>query len=222
CVVVPWMSLGVRADTWSSTEEVTEAAFGDGQDAATTTTMSGYDLFVDSVKSQESEGRKMVAEGLKKILPMMVRMGHESGISSDCQMAYFKTLMGLKDLKIWALKLLDSSGKVPDGILEGSLSAWGAYNECVDVVARDVGAADDVREYFRGQYCALDVRPYLPPKPKKYNPQDMFRNLTEVLPILRTLELDTSLAYMYFLKFRIGMCVPSTCSLQDMRSLAGY
>ncbi|EEC20354.1 hypothetical protein IscW_ISCW015436 [Ixodes scapularis] len=37
-----------------------------------------------------------------------------------------------------------------------------------------------------------------------------------------TLELDTSLAYMYFLKFRIGMCVPSTCSLQDMRSLAGY
>lgn len=103
CVVVPWVSLGVRADAWSSTEEVTEAAFGDGQDEATTT-MSGYDLFVDSVKSQESEGRKMVAEGLKKILPMMVRMGHESGISSDCQMAYFKTLMGLKDLKIWALK----------------------------------------------------------------------------------------------------------------------
>lgn len=84
--------------------------------------------------------------------------------------------------------MLDSSGKVPDGILEGSLSAWGAYNECVDVVARDVGAADDVREYFRGQYCALDVRPYLPPKPKKYNPQDMFRNLTEVLPILRVSE----------------------------------
>lgn len=95
--------LGVRADTWS-TEEVTEVtALGEEQDA-TTTTLSGYELFVDSVKQQESEGRKMVAEGLKKILPMMIRMGHESGISSNCQMAYFKTLMGLKDLKIWALK----------------------------------------------------------------------------------------------------------------------
>ncbi|CAN7992617.1 unnamed protein product, partial [Ixodes pacificus] len=215
CLVVPWVSLGVRADTWSSTEEVTEAAFGDGQDAAATT-MSGYDLFVDSVKSQESEGRKMVAEGLKKILPMMVRMGHESGISSDCQMAYFKTLMGLKDLKIWALKLLDSSGKVPDGILEGSLSAWGAYNECVDVVARDVGAADDVREYFRGQYCALDVRPYLPPKPKKYNPQDMFRNLTEVLPILRkALQLRSVFqvlsAFENYLSYRANFVPVSSC-----------
>ncbi|KAL3218662.1 hypothetical protein MRX96_031471 [Rhipicephalus microplus] len=109
--------------------------------------------------------------------------------------------------------LLDSSGKIPDGVLEGTLVALGSYNECVDIVARDQGQE---HEYFRGQYCALDVKPYLPPKPKKYNPQIMFRNISE------TLELDTSLAYMYFLKFRIGICVPSTCSLEDIRSLASY
>ncbi|KAH9361402.1 hypothetical protein HPB48_003924 [Haemaphysalis longicornis] len=27
---------------------------------------------------------------------------------------------------------------------------------------------------------------------------------------------------MYFLKFRIGICVPSSCSIEDVRSLAGY
>ncbi|KAH6946856.1 hypothetical protein HPB50_015645 [Hyalomma asiaticum] len=78
--------------------------------------------------------------------------------------------------------VLDSSGKIPDGVLEGTLVALGSYNECVDLVARDEGQD---HEYFRGQYCALDVKPYLPPKPKKYNPQHMFRNISEVLPILK-------------------------------------
>ncbi|KAK8768725.1 hypothetical protein V5799_014810 [Amblyomma americanum] len=69
-----------------------------------TTTTSEYDRFVQAVREQEAEGRKMVAEALKRILPAMIRMGHESGISSDCQMAYFKNMMGIKDLKAWALK----------------------------------------------------------------------------------------------------------------------
>ncbi|XP_072144358.1 uncharacterized protein [Dermacentor andersoni] len=90
--------------------------------------------------------------------------------------------MGVKDLKAWALKMLDSSGKIPDGVLEGTLVAMGSYNECVNIVARDDGQE---REYFRGQYCALDVKPFLPPKPKKYNPQHMFRNISQVLPILK-------------------------------------
>ncbi|KAK8774063.1 hypothetical protein V5799_011404 [Amblyomma americanum] len=77
---------------------------------------------------------------------------------------------------------MDSSGKIPDGVLEGTLVALGSYNECVDIVARD---EDQEREYFRGQYCALDIKPFLPPKPKKYNPQHMFRNISEVLPILK-------------------------------------
>ncbi|KAL1423820.1 hypothetical protein MTO96_003737 [Rhipicephalus appendiculatus] len=68
------------------------------------TTTSEYDRFVHAVRTQEADGRKMMAEALKRILPVMIRMGHESGISSDCQMAYFKNMMGIKDLKAWALK----------------------------------------------------------------------------------------------------------------------
>ncbi|KAH9361401.1 hypothetical protein HPB48_003925 [Haemaphysalis longicornis] len=85
-----------------------------------------------------------------------------------------------------SLAVLDSSGKIPDGILEGSLVAMGSYNECVDIVAQDEGQEN---EYFRGQYCALDVKPFLPPKPRKYNPQHMFRNISQALPILKVSEL---------------------------------
>ncbi|KAL1423817.1 hypothetical protein MTO96_003734 [Rhipicephalus appendiculatus] len=56
----------------------------------------------------------------------------------------------------------------------------------------------------------------------KHREQSMAEARDTKRMISKTLELDTSLAYMYFLKFRIGICVPSTCSLEDVRSLASY
>lgn len=56
---------------------------------------------------------------------------------------------------------MDSSGKVPDGILGGTLTALGSYDDCLE---SKIGE-DQSEESTKGQYCAINVRPYLPPKP---------------------------------------------------------
>lgn len=106
--VVTWTfcSVGVGGNPSESFSIGTDEEQG-GDDETTTvmsTTPSDYDRFVDSVKHQETDGRKIVATCLRKVLPVMVRMGHESGISSSCQMTYFKVMMALRELKVWALK----------------------------------------------------------------------------------------------------------------------
>lgn len=64
--------------------------------------------------------------------------------------------------------MLDSSGKIlPSGILEGTLTDLGRYDECIDVNQHQEG---HTREYFgqpiRGQYCSITLEPPLPPRPR--------------------------------------------------------
>jgi len=62
--------------------------------------------------------------------------------------------------------VLDASGKLPEGILSGTLSSLGAYDECLET---KLGGPEDVGPLSRpstGQYCSIDIKPFLPPKPK--------------------------------------------------------
>lgn len=56
--------------------------------------------------------------------------------------------------------MLDSSGKPPSGILSGTLTDFGAFEECLDVsvTPADSGSLSDRKEDFRGQYCLMDIR----------------------------------------------------------------
>ena len=66
--------------------------------------------------------------------------------------------------------VLDASGKVPEGILSGTLSSLGAYDECLETKlgggSHDVsGDSSSSSRIVTGQYCSIDIKPFLPPKP---------------------------------------------------------
>lgn len=60
------------------------------------------------------------------------------------------------------LPVLDASGKVPEGILSGTLSSLGAYDECLETTLGEDASSD---RKVTGQYCSIDIKPFLPPKP---------------------------------------------------------
>ncbi|GIY47845.1 hypothetical protein CDAR_70012 [Caerostris darwini] len=119
--------------------------------------------------------------------------------------------------------VLDSSSKMIDGLLVGSLSSFGVYDECVDTVVTSNRGSSKGKVLFTGQYCAIDLTPPVPPK------KDFYK-LDEILPELRPLAKGdtviseaTKYAHLfYFLRIKLGICVPSGCSLEDINEAAKY
>ncbi|KAL1427915.1 hypothetical protein MTO96_003073 [Rhipicephalus appendiculatus] len=79
----------------------------------------------------------------------------QAEVSVQCSLGLLKTLRGLSNLEPWALRMIDSSGKVPGNLFIGSVSELGSYDECLATVVRD----ESGRELIRAQYCSLYLRP---------------------------------------------------------------
>lgn len=125
--------------------------------------------------------------------------------------------------------MLDAIGKPSAGILEGSLTMFGNYHECLSVRAPDedeIEVVEEFREYFRGQYCVLQMKPYLPKKTHfyslnssvpsvqrssyKYYEKNVYDDLSEL-----------AMAF-HFVNIRADLCVPSLCSRDDIQRVADF
>ncbi|KAG8286001.1 hypothetical protein J6590_070348 [Homalodisca vitripennis] len=94
--------------------------------------------------------------------------------------------------QLWALKMMDASSKLGDGIMEGNIQGLGSYDECLSVT--------EPRGQFRGQLCVIQTRGVLPPVVA--NPAPSQYSLIPALPLDMTM----------------SVCVPSTCSVADIRA----
>ncbi|KAH7984646.1 hypothetical protein HPB52_023389 [Rhipicephalus sanguineus] len=108
---------------------------------------------------------------------------------------------------------------MPDGLFYGSLAAFGDMGECLHVRAINRRLNGKLEEYFQGQYCALNIRFKLPPKPARYSPKTFLKNLTDEVPLYKHLLGDVSVGYFYFTPIRMALCVPSTCTQKDIQTL---
>lgn len=67
--------------------------------------------------------------------------------------------------------MLDAVGKPSAGIFEGALTMFGNYRQCLSIRAPDdddIETGDQFEEYFRGQYCIIHLKPWLPAKKQFY------------------------------------------------------
>jgi hypothetical protein len=106
---------------------------------------------------------------------------------------------------------------MPTGLLEGTISDFGEYEECLNIKVTEWGPL-----ILRGKYCmALISRP-IPPKPE---------NLTFHKPILDVSQTQLkntiwelvaeNINLLYLNKgFRAGFCIPSTCSAEEIQTIA--
>lgn len=58
------------------------------------------------------------------------------------------TLRSSERLCLLALAVIDSSGKLPSGMIAGTAASLGHFDQCLDIV---------VGESFRGKFCNLEL-----------------------------------------------------------------
>jgi hypothetical protein len=69
--------------------------------------------------------------------------------------------------------------------LGGTLTALGSYDDCLESTI-----GDDKEDMTKGQYCAINIRPFLPPKPpldvveKAFNDAADAKGFAKVLTLL--------------------------------------
>ncbi|XP_076319637.1 nose resistant to fluoxetine protein 6-like [Tachypleus tridentatus] len=144
---------------------------------------------------------------LKLLLPYIVRMFSTVELSGPCYVSLLKTLFSIRKLKSWAIKMLDASGKISSGIAEGKGTNFGSYDECLNILVTNhrTNKVD-----FRGKYCFLEFYSPFPTSSDQLDPR-----LKD--SILAELALSAHLASE--LPGLIALCVPSTCSHEDVETI---
>ncbi|XP_076359693.1 nose resistant to fluoxetine protein 6-like isoform X3 [Tachypleus tridentatus] len=186
---------------------------------ATTTQYSA----LTEIKDVEDTLKRSLNLVLKRALPYFVRNRHKVKLSPTCSASIMKTVFALRKLEVWAIKMIDSSGKIPGGVLTGTMADMGSYNECLDISVRNVNSINknmEAKESFRGKYCFLEFE--MP----SFGNKNLILNETPKLPANNT-HSDT-LGYWFYYNLRIihqsplmiGVCVPSTCSKEDVYNVA--
>lgn len=130
------------------------------------------------------------------------------------------------------LSVLDAIGKPPAGMMQGAITIFGNHKQCLDIRApddeddfedSDSDAPPKFKEFFRGKYCVLELKPWLPPKPKYYgfsshieslkrdpNDDTIFNTVSEVA------------IFLHFVSMRFDLCVPSLCTREDIQRVANF
>lgn len=161
-----------------------------------------------------------------------------SKLSPECRRDIYHIRTSIKKHKLWALRMVDSNGKLPSGISYGRFSSPGDYEECLSVrVDEDVynslsgsagsGAALSPPEHhkFHGKYCLLDFRLPLPERPKNklLSIHDSVVDLSNTELAKQFPQIKNYSGYasaFYEAGYMHGLCLPSTCEVTDLtRSL---
>ncbi|KAL3186094.1 hypothetical protein MRX96_028220 [Rhipicephalus microplus] len=199
--------------------QIRERAAATTEDGSTTTptppNKTRNERILEQWSKFELNLQDLVDSVIRKVLPTVIRRSSELEVSPDCRDALLKVVFGIRQLKRWAFQFLDAAGKPAGGILTGTLTAFGSYDQCVAIEARD-SPAEEPR--FTGRYCTVELRPPIPKRPRYYTLHDqvqLFNNTTRTKG-----EIAEKMHFFYFLVYRYGVCVPSTCQREDVETIA--
>lgn len=174
--------------------------------------------------SQLQDGMKSI---LKMIFPQIVSISQDAKVSGDCSGGILKWILSLRNLRSWAIKMLDATGKPTSGIFQGSLTMFGNYRQCLSIRAPDedeIEITDQFEEYFRGQFCVIHLKPWMPIKKPFYHLNSTIESLLRknYKYYEKTLydELAEIAIAFNFIDIRMDLCVPSTCTIADIQRVA--
>nr|XP_034301544.1 nose resistant to fluoxetine protein 6 isoform X4 [Crassostrea gigas] len=102
------------------------------------------------------------AEFLKELALSNINLGEQgSGLFADnnnvsytCREHWNRTIAGLLKSEFWAFKMLDASGKIGAGILEGNTKWLGSYDECFRI-DRTLPGMPPSNSGFSTQFCGM-------------------------------------------------------------------
>ncbi|XP_067121765.1 uncharacterized protein [Centruroides vittatus] len=156
------------------------------------------------------------------MLPVMLKITEEVNVSRSCIEGGMRLLEDLKQNKAWTLQLIDSLGK-PFGIIRGKFWLHGDYDQCLNIeVIDDKSRKNDGKlSTIHGKFCALTIgfNSYefsdMPVDNNTKNMLRMMRDIVKSYPLSKLFEM----ANYSKVKFRVDICIPSTCSREDVENI---
>lgn len=102
------------------------------------------------------------AEFLKELALSNINLGEQgsglfadiNNVSDTCREHWNRTIAGLLRSEFWAFKMLDASGKIGAGILEGNTKWLGSYDECFRI-DRTLPGMPPSNSGFSTQFCGM-------------------------------------------------------------------
>ncbi|GBM00701.1 Nose resistant to fluoxetine protein 6 [Araneus ventricosus] len=157
---------------------------------------------------------------VKMALPHLMRGSADAKVSGPCSASIIKLIGGLRQIREWAMRFVDATGKIPPGVLEGTSLSMGDFDECLDI---SVGKRDEIpvpedQAIFRGQYCLLEFH-----RPEAINKAiEDYENGNKDAAIAKTktfLNLFVRYKHLTNSTMKFGLCIPSKCSQDDVQSM---
>ncbi|GIY47848.1 nose resistant to fluoxetine protein 6 [Caerostris darwini] len=170
--------------------------------------------------NMESTLKSATNAAIKMALPYVIKASWEMKLSSQCMLDSMVLVSGLRNIKPWALKFIDSSAKSIDGLMVGTMSSLGVYEECLGIKVINERGREKGKLLFTGQYCTIELRPPLPPKAKFYGTEEIIPELKNISERGTVIGEAAKFASMFYLMpIKLGICVPSGCTLEDINQV---
>lgn len=169
---------------------------------------------VNSWRKIEEKVSQIAREWSEEVRVTVLQEKFTVNLSSSCLSSLNHLLSSFQQLQPWAVGMIDSWGKFPmSGVLEGTLTDFGDFDECISVVPPTM---------LPPQYCTVEARPLLPPRPRFHNlvhPLHHFYNLTSIASSSPVGPLFLqNVHYFYYIMFRVGLCLPSECTRDELNN----
>ncbi|XP_076315715.1 nose resistant to fluoxetine protein 6-like [Tachypleus tridentatus] len=174
---------------------------------------------VEAVKAWEILRNSYTAKALdvtETIKPIMEDLLKTMNASEICHHSVMEVLTSFGRMETWASKMIDSNGRLPAGLLEGTLTSLGSYDQCMDIVSP---TKESNVSTFQGQYCSVFLRLPLPARSPKYSSivvgVEALSNFSKPGEVFH--DLAQNAQFFYSVPLRLGICVPSTCSRLEVQ-----
>ncbi|XP_011164184.2 uncharacterized protein LOC105198999 [Solenopsis invicta] len=132
----------------------------------------------------------------------------------ECQQHGKIFLRQLRGYKLWALQMLDSSAKIPSGLLRGNVNQLGDYDQCLGVLAHV--KVDEKTIRIQGKYCLATVDLHA-----SHSDMRLPVNLMQARAFIRGNMHDPGHFIPKFTTFNWALCLPAACSAQDAERALG-
>lgn len=117
-------------------------------------------------------------------------------ISEGCKNTTLLLLEGIEKSSIWALRIIDATGKPSTGLLDTAPTMPGFFTECIETVI-----SSNRTSALGGKYCMAEI--YMPENREKKISDEPYNVIIETTP-------------------NIGICIPSVCTDKDVEMAIRY
>ncbi|RWS05841.1 Nose resistant to fluoxetine protein 6-like protein, partial [Dinothrombium tinctorium] len=139
-----------------------------------------------------------------------VTNGSRFEIGDQCANSLSLLATGIQSRKLWALKFIEASALTKNNFLQGYMSDFGDFEECIHIKADSI----------IGQYCVLSLNFPLPPKP-------LLSSRKAISLDLKGTDLEGTYYQLYATDVRplyneainFGFCVPSNCTQSEIKNV---